>query len=103
VSSEDWQRGVAANQWSQEPRSDRYDKQNIVMVLHPGARDVIQCYCWHDVRQRTSYISFPRACCWWVFQGHVVGGLLVEEGQKQEECGPKPAKTRWVANDIGRK
>jgi hypothetical protein len=36
-------------------------------------------------------------------RGHVVSGLLVAEGQRQEECGQKTVKTRWVANDNGKK
>ena len=36
-------------------------------------------------------------------QGHFVGGLLVKEGQRQEEGRRKTARTRWVANDNGKK
>jgi hypothetical protein len=65
MSNEDLWRGFAANKWSPEPRSDRYNKQNIVLVLPPGTRDMIQC-CWPDGKQRTSYFSFPRAYRWWL-------------------------------------
>jgi hypothetical protein len=56
----------------------------------------MQC-SWHDGKQRTSYVSFLRACCWWV-----VGSRRTRKAETRVQA-KKTAKTRWVANDNSRK
>jgi hypothetical protein len=46
-------------------------------ILPPGTRDVIQC-CWPDGKQRTSYVSFPRA-----FRRWLVGRRRTKAGRER--------------------